>query len=361
MAFKGTATRSADDVNREFDEMGAQYNAFTSEEQTVFFAAVLPENQDRAVGLLADILRPALRDEDFDTEKQVILEEIHMYEDQPPFGADEKCRAAHFGSHPLGRSVLGTLQSVGGLTAEAMRGYLRRRYVPETVTLVAAGHVDFDALVASARHACRDWQRQPAARNVVAAPRHGGFQTILKESATQQYAVLLSAGPAAADPDRYAAKLLATILGDDTGSRLFWELVDPGLAETASLGHCEFDGAGLFISYLGCDPECAGDNLQRMVDLFHRAENDGVTEAELQQAKNKISSRVVLASERPRGRLFSVASEWIQRRRYESVRDELEAWSAVTLNDVAAVLAKYPLSATTTMTIGPLADLPAPK
>ena len=109
MVFKGTPTRTADDVNREFDEMGAHYNAFTSEENTVYYAAVLPECQQRCLDLLADILRPSLRSEDFDTEKQVIIEEIRMYEDQPPFGADDKCKAVHFGAHPLGRSVLGTV------------------------------------------------------------------------------------------------------------------------------------------------------------------------------------------------------------------------------------------------------------
>ena len=110
MMFKGTPTRTADDVNREFDEMGASYNAFTSEEHTVYYAAVLPEYQVQASELLADILRPSLRLEDFEMEKQVILEEIRMYEDQPPFGADEKCRALYFGEHPLARSVLGTVE-----------------------------------------------------------------------------------------------------------------------------------------------------------------------------------------------------------------------------------------------------------
>ena len=136
-------------MNREFDEMGAHYNAFTNEENTVFYAAVLPEYQDRAVDLLADILRPSLREEDFDTEKKVILEEIKMYEDQPPFGADEKCRAAFFGPHPLGRSVLGTAESIAGLPVEAMRAYFRRRYSPGNIVLAAAGRVDFDALVSA--------------------------------------------------------------------------------------------------------------------------------------------------------------------------------------------------------------------
>ena len=151
MMFKGTPTRSAEDVNREFDEMGAHYNAFTSEEHTVYYAAVLPEFQTSAVELLGDIIRPSLREEDFDTEKQVIIEEIRMYEDQPPFGADDKCRAAHYGQHPLGHSVLGTIQSVSDLSVDAMRGYFDRRYSPGNIALVAAGRVNFDELVATAK------------------------------------------------------------------------------------------------------------------------------------------------------------------------------------------------------------------
>ena len=123
MMFKGTPTRSAADVNRELDEMGAQSNAFTSEEQTVYYVAVLPEYQDRALDLLCDIMRPSLRGEDFETEKQVILEEIAKYEDQPPFGAHEKSMTVHFRDHPLARSVLGTPHTVSAMTAPRMREY----------------------------------------------------------------------------------------------------------------------------------------------------------------------------------------------------------------------------------------------
>ena len=130
MAFKGTPTRSADDVNRELDEIGSHCNAGTSEETTVFYAPVLPEYQTRATEVLADILRPSLREDDFQTEKKVILEEIQMFEDQPPFGADEKCRAAFFGDHPLGRSVLGTMASIEALPVEAMREYFRSPLCP---------------------------------------------------------------------------------------------------------------------------------------------------------------------------------------------------------------------------------------
>ncbi len=361
MAFKGTPRRSADDVNREFDRMGAHYNAFTSEENTVYFAAVLPEQQRQVLELLADILRPALREEDFLTEKQVILEEIHMYEDQPPFGADEKCRAAHYGSHPLGRSVLGTVKSITDLPVDAMRDYFRRRYSPKNITLVAAGKIDFESLVADAQRSCGHWEPVPAGRSAEPPVRQSGFHVISKPTATQQYAVQLAAGPAASDADRYPAKLLATVLGDESGSRLFWELVDPGLAEQATLGHYEYDGAGQFVTYLSCTPEATAENLRRIRGLYRRVEAEGITAAELEQARNKVSSRVVLAGERPRGRLFSVGSDWVQRREYRSVRDDLDAVAAITLDDGAAVLAKYPLAPGTTVTIGPLEEVEPPQ
>ncbi|MEX2561095.1 MAG: pitrilysin family protein [Pirellulales bacterium] len=361
MMFKGTPTRTAEDVNREFDEMGAHYNAFTSEEKTVYYAAVLPEYQRPALALLADILRPSLREEDFTTEKQVILEEIQMYADQPPFGADDRVKARHFGRHPLSRSVLGTLESVGKLPVEAMRDYFRRRYSPRNISLVAAGQVDFDDLVAAAERACGHWEDFQAGRVIEPALPNQDFECLVKESAAQEYCIQLANGPSATDADRYAAKILATILGDDSGSRLFWSLVDSGLAEHASLGHYDYEGTGLYITYLSCDPEHAAGNLQRVLDIYREAEGKGITRAELEQAKNKINSRVVLSSERPRGRLFNLGANWTHRREYRSVKDDLDAVDAVDLDQIAAVLARHPLTISTTVAIGPLASIPPPR
>ncbi|HEV3136917.1 MAG TPA: pitrilysin family protein [Pirellulales bacterium] len=360
MMFKGTPTRSAQDVNREFDEMGAHYNAFTSEEQTVYYAAVLPELQTAAVELLGDIIRPSLREEDFNTEKQVIIEEIRMYEDQPPFGADEKCKAAHFGSHPLGRSVLGTVQSITDLRVEAMRQYFEKRYAPDNITLAAAGRIDFEALVAAAERLCGHWKPMAPPREIPPAAPHLGFECLKKETATLEYVLQLAGGPASADSDRYAAKILATILGDDSGSRLYWALVDSGLAEQASLSHHDYQGTGLFMTYMSCDPENAQANLDEIAKIYAQAERDGVTAAELAQAKSKINSRVVLGSERPRGRLFSVGGNWMQRREYRTVQQDLQSIDAVSLEAMAEVLARYPLSINTTLAIGPTTGLTAP-
>ena len=360
MVFKGTPTRTAEDVNREFDEMGAHYNAYTSEENTVYYAAVLPEYQDRAIGLLADILRPSLRAEDFDTEKQVIIEEIRMYQDQPPYGADDRVRALFYDRHPLGQSVLGTVDSITKLPVEAMRGYFEQRYSPGNITLVGAGRINFDEFVASVDRVCGNWQPVETSRDSRPAKPQATFETIEKSSSTQQYILQLAAGPAAADADRYPAKILTTVLGDDSGSRMYWALTESGLAESASISHHEYQGAGIFMTYLSCAPENAAANMEIVLNMYRDVQSRGITQAELDQAKSKINSRVVLSSERPRGRLFNVGGNWIQRREYRSVKQDLDAVEAITLADIAAVLAKYPLTKSTTVAIGPLGALAPP-
>jgi predicted Zn-dependent peptidase len=360
MVFKGTPRRSAEDVNRDFDEIGAHYNAFTSEENTVYYASVLPEYQEPSIDLLADILRPSLRGEDFDLEKKVILEEIQMYADQPPFNMDDHIKELHYGKHPMARSVLGTLDTVGALKVDQMREYFESRYAPGNVFVAAAGKVDFDALVKQVKQRCGRWAPRSAPRETPSATTNTAFECVTRESATQQYILQLADGPSSEDPDRYAAKLMATIVGDDSGSRLYWELVDPGLVETASLGHYEYQGVGMLFTWLSCAPEDAQENFQRLRRVYQAAEAKGFTAEELRQARSKVKARVVLGSEKPRNRLFNVGGNWMQRREYRSVANDLATLDAVTLDDVHAVLAKYPLTRATTVTIGPLAEFPAP-
>src|SRR5207253_6093258 len=154
MVFKGTPRRSALDVNRDFDRIGAHYNAFTSEENTVFYAAILPEYIPQAVDILADILRPSLRQDDFDMEKNVIIEEIGMYEDQPMWSAYDRAKRVYFADHPLGNSILGTPESIRALTREQMHTYFQGRYVAPNITVAAAGNYDWKELVALIRKHC---------------------------------------------------------------------------------------------------------------------------------------------------------------------------------------------------------------
>jgi predicted Zn-dependent peptidase len=359
MCFKGTPRRSADDVNREFDEIGAHYNAFTSEECTAYYAAVLPEYLEPSVDLLADIMRPSLRPEDFDMEKKVILEEIQMYLDQPPFGMDDRVKQLHLGMHPLAKSVLGTPKSVGDLTPERMRAYFASRYSADNLFVAAAGKVNFDALVEQVAARCGDWKPAGAKRDVRAANSQPRFEVVHRPSATQQYVLQIADAPPSEDDSRYAAKLLATIIGDDTGSRMYWELVDRGLAETASLGHYEYLGVGMFYTWLACEPDDVEENLSNLHRIFQQVEADGVSPEELRQAKNKVKARVV-SSERPQSRLFNLGGNWLQRREYRAVTDDLKSLDDVTLDGIRSVLKNFPLSRYTSVTVGPRADVRRP-
>ncbi|UCF42486.1 MAG: insulinase family protein, partial [Planctomycetota bacterium] len=140
MLFKGTERLSAIEVSEAFDRTGAQFNAFTSEENTVFYAAVLPEYLAEVTKLWIELMRPSLRDEDFGIEKDVIKEEIAMYKDLPSHDVIDRCRALHFDVHPCGNSILGTNESISNLTAEEMRGYFINRYAPNNMVLACAGN-----------------------------------------------------------------------------------------------------------------------------------------------------------------------------------------------------------------------------
>ena len=349
MVFKGTTTLSSEEINRRFDAMGASANDFTSEEDTCYYATVLPEQQDDALGLLSQMMRPALREEDFQTEKKVILEEIRMYDDQPPFGADDRCRAMFFGGHPLARSVLGTVESIQALPVEAMRGYHRRRYCPGNIVLAASGAVDFERLVRTAREWCGDWEPLDLPGRTVPFNRGSAAEELIdridRPAATLSYAVRMSPAPSGDDEDRFAAKLLAIILGDDSGSRLYWALVDSGEAEQASLHHHDFLDAGIFTLQLSCDPEDTAELLERLPELLDVRGRRAITASELDQARNKLAGRIVLAGERPRRRLFTVGLEWTHNGDHRSVADDLAIVERLGLDDIERVLARWPLEA----------------
>src|SRR5262249_27872156 len=164
-------------------------------------------------------------------------------------------------------------------------------------------------------------------------------------------------GPPADSPLRYAADLLAMAVGDDSGSRLYWTLVDPGLAEAADCSFHEYEGTGAVYTSFSGEPDAAADNLARVRDVLGAVQRDGITAEELAQARNKALSRLVRGSERPKGRMMALGMTWIYQHSYRSVDDELRAFEGVTLGQVREVLDRYPLDQLTTLALGPLAQL----
>src|SRR5262245_56991436 len=188
MAFKGSTNRTAFDVNRAFDRIGADYNASTSEENTIYHAAVLPEYLPQAVDILSDLLRPTLRQDDFDMEKSVIINEIGRYEDMPAWAAYDRVQKLYFTGHTLGKSILGTPESITALSRDQMEGYFRRRYVAPNITVSVAGQVDWDAFVKLIEKHCGDWTATPSPRGQLreaAGPRQ--TQVVRKEKVSQEY------------------------------------------------------------------------------------------------------------------------------------------------------------------------------
>lgn len=357
MAFKGDDRFSADDINRVFDEIGARYNASTSEEVTMYYAAVLPEYLERAMELLSSLMQPALRAEDFDMEKKVILEEISMYQDQPSFICYDNIMSTHFAGHPLGQSILGTSASITALTADQMQNYHRSRYHTGNITLAVAGNCDFDEIVALAEKHC---SRIPTGEPLRALPEvltHPTIRTVVRDSSVQQHVMQMGPGPKSDNPLRFAAELLSVVVGDDSNSRLFWELVDPGHAESADLGYSEYDGAGAWMNYLSCAPNDAAANLARCKQVFDEVNANGITADELEQARNKVASRIVLRGERPMGRLTSLGGNWIYRKEYRSIAADLQTIRSLTLKDIREVLDRFPITMTTTVGVGPLKEL----
>jgi len=360
MIFKGTPHRDALAVNRDFDRVGAKHNAQTSEEDTFYHVTCLPEYLPRSFEVLSDILRPSLRGDDFETEKKVIVEEILMYQDNPMSVAYDAAKAAHFGGHPLGQSILGTVDSINALDVDRMRDYFARKYSPANIVLAFAGKTEWDQVVALARSRCAAWEGPASDRQAVPPRGTGSFEALLRADDNQQTVIGVADAPALEDDDRYAAQLLATVLGDHTGSRLYWDLVDPGHADGAEVSYQDYNRAGAYYTFLTCEPDQTRANLGRVVDLYRRAMAGGISEGELSQAKNKVLARSVLRGERPMGRLASLGFHWTYRREYMPVDKEMDLFGRVTAEDLRAVLARWPLLPMTVVTVGPTTDVQAP-
>ncbi len=357
MMFKGTLARSPEQINLEFDAMGARYNAFTSEEETVFYGAVLPEFGPQILELLADMMRPALRLGDFDMEKKVIIEEIAMYDDRPMSQTWEVLKTQYYGAHPLGQSVIGTVQSISDLSRDAMMNYFEQRYAPQNTALIVTGKYDWNAIVDAATSACSHWKTTDAPRIYSDVTPGSGLKIETNSAVSRAHIGLMGPGLSTQDSRRYAASLACEIVGGGAGSRLHWALVHRGLAEAASMGHDAQDGAGAFYGFIVARPEMASETLKIWRAEVENAGENGVREDELERAKRKFASALALRAETPMGRMRPVGYDWLYRQKQTSSEELLAQILAVSLADVNAILALRPFATPAIASYGPLENL----
>jgi len=352
MMFKGSEKYTWEDVNRIFDEIGARYNASTSQEMTSYYANVLPEYTEQAVEHLSHLLRPAIRESDFTTEKKVILEEIAMYLDDPGHRLYEQAMAEHFGNHPLSLSILGSPASIMKLTRDQMANYFKTRYGPGNMVLAVTGNVDFPHFVKLAEKYCGAWPRVNAPR-VTPTPL---FQSKRKKMAdpklNRQYTMGFTPGPSAQDERRFAARILADVIGDSDGSRFYWALVDNAIAEEADFGFYPHDSCGSFYISIINDPtrtdECQEIALKELQKVKSDLNND-----EVERAKNKIASSIVLQGEIPLGRMRAIGGQWIYNKEYRSLEQDMATLQAITPDSLKKLMNDFPFDPMTIVTLGP--------
>lgn len=333
LLFKGTERYASEEIDQIFDGMGAEINAGTGKETTSVFSRVIDDHLPQAFDVMSDMIwRPALRD--VDAEREVILEEIAMYEDDPQDKVFDVLGEAVFGPHPLGRSIIGRPEVVAQTSLDALREFHDVRYVPRNVVIAAAGSVDHDALVAlaAARVPSRDaggFASDDAAPESAARVR---FET--KE--TEQYHVCLG-GPGLARDDerRFAARVLDTVLGGSSSSRLFQEVREKrGLAYSVYSFLAHYAGTGQVGVYLGT----RGDNLAEGMGIIaaelDRARHDPASDTELTRAKENLKGRIVLALESTSARMNRLGSSLLAGVPLLSLDEAVGMVEAVTLDDL---------------------------
>lgn len=358
MVFKGTKTLDWQEITLAFNKIGAELNAFTSHEATVYYARVLGEYLDKAVGLLSDMMYPRLAESDFETEKEVIVNEIARSEDQPYNSTYRRMMQTYFGTHPLGHDVLGTPQSIRGMHVEQMRNYWNSRYAANNMIFSVAGNFDWPHIVELVEQHCTNWRTGDSSRSIEHyEPAQSINDIVVDKKLKQQIMILAMPSVDIKDPDYYAAVLGSSILGDGDGSRLYWNIYQKGLAESASANLWAMEGTGILMMQANSTPEEAPHVLKMLRAELDSLLNDGIYEDEVRRAKDKWISSIVLSSESTFSRMFSLATDWVTEGRLISVDEEVERVEKITTQDILHALKRFPIREKQVLTaLGPLSE-----
>jgi predicted Zn-dependent peptidase len=241
--------------------------------------------------------------------------------------------------------VLGTRESIRDMSVEQMRAYWARRYAANNLVLALAGNFEWERALELVQAKCGDWATGEEGREAQAfAPAGGSAHVIVKPKQQQQ--IMLSAWPSVSleDKDFYAAVLGATVLGDGSGSRLFWNIFQKGLAETVFATLYPFDNTGMMLTVVNTTPEHAPAVRELVAAELRGMQEDGIREDELRRAKDKLVSHTVLDGESAYSRMRDLASTWVIEGRLRSIEDEMREIEAVTVEDVRRVLDRFPLT-----------------
>ncbi|WP_017608722.1 M16 family metallopeptidase [Nocardiopsis xinjiangensis] len=347
LLFKGTPRRSPLDIAAELDSVGADHNAYTTKEHTCYYAKVLDRDLPLAVDVIGDMVANSTLDpEEVETERGVILEEIAMYEDEPADLVDDVFAEKFYGSSPLARPILGTIDTIRALPRERIMEQYRDAYVPGELVVTAAGSLDHAEVVERVREmfagrlaAAGDARPSRPRPTEPSVPVYGG--TVLRSRETEQAHLLMGMeGMTRLDPRWYALRLLSAALGGGMSSRLFQEVREKrGLAYAVQAFHMSHADTGSFQIYAGCLPEKIDEVIGVCRDELAKVASSGLTSEELGRAKGQIRGAMVLGGEGTNARMGRILSHELNQPRHFSVDEDLARLEAVTDADVAEVAA----------------------
>lgn len=343
LLFKSTPTRSAVDIAQAMDAVGGELNAFTAKEHTCYYAHVLGSDLPLAVDLVADVvLNGRCAADDVEVERDIVLEEIAMRDDDPEDALADMFLAALFGDHPVGRPVIGSAQSVSVMTRAQLQSFHLRRYTPERMVVAAAGNVDHDGLVALVRE--HFGSRLVRGRRPV-APRKGTGRvngsprlTLVSRDAEQTHVSLGIRTPGRGWEHRWALSVLHTALGGGLSSRLFQEVRETrGLAYSVYSALDLFADSGALSVYAACLPERFADVMRVTADVLESVARDGITEAECGIAKGSLRGGLVLGLEDSSSRMSRLGRSELNYGKHRSIEHTLRQIEQVTVEEVNAV------------------------
>lgn len=361
LLFKGTAKRGAAQISEQIDAVGGELNAFTAKEHTCYYAHVLDRDLPLAVDLLSDVVFDAVcAQRDVDLERGVVLEEIAMRDDDPEDLLHENYCRAWLGEHPLARPVLGTEDSVNGMTRARLKGFWRRRYAPEQMVIAAAGNIAHRDVLRLVRHSLGDrlgGDRTPRPPRGGSVRRHARERTILRSDDTEQAHLMLGVrGLGRHDPRRETLAVLNAALGGGMSSRLFQEVRERrGLAyQVYSSAACYADTGNLTV-YAGCQPQRLGEVVGVVREVLDRVAAEGLCSAELARGKGQLRGGLVLGLEDTWSRMARLGEAELDYAEHRSVDETLERIDAITEQDVAALAATLLTRRVAASVVGPYA------
>lgn len=343
LLFKATPTRTAAGIAQAMDAVGGELNAFTGKEQTCYYAHVLDTDLELAIELVSDVvLNGCCSTEDVELERDVVLEELAMRDDDPEDALGDVFLSTLFGDHPLGRPVIGNEASVSAMTARQLRSFHLRRYTPQRMVVAVAGNIDHDTVVALVRE--RFGPRLIRGRRP-AAPRKGTARvpgtptlTLINRDTEQTHLSLGVRTPGRHWPHRQALSVLNTALGGGLSSRLFQQIRESrGLAYSVYSSVDSFADTGALAVYAACVPDRFAEVVRVTAEVLESVARDGITESECRIAKGSLRGGLVLGLEDSGSRMNRIGRSELNYGEYRSIARTLKELDAVTLDEVNAV------------------------